>query len=85
MRVSITEAAELLTDLVTRAELGEEIIITRDGHAAARLVPMSAGRDGETRKAILEAVRASGRAKTSAVPSADHSQDFLYDEHGEPE
>jgi prevent-host-death family protein len=84
MRVSINEAARLLTDLVTRAESGEEIILTRDGRAAARLVPMSISPDRDTRKAILEAVRASGRTKTSPEPSAARSQDFLYDEHGEP-
>jgi prevent-host-death family protein len=84
MRVSITEAARLLTDLVARAEAGEEIVLTRDGYAAARLVPMSTGSDRESRGRLLEGVRASGRTKTSAEPGAARSQDFLYDENGEP-
>jgi len=74
-----------MTDLVARAEVGEEIILTRDGLAVARLVPMSTSPDREARKAILESVRASGGAKTSAGPRAARSQDFLYNEHGEPE
>jgi len=78
MRVSITEATRLLTDLVARAEAGEEIILTRDGLAAARLVPMSTGSDREARKAILEAVRASGRTKASAGPSAARSQEIFF-------
>jgi prevent-host-death family protein len=84
MRVSITKAARLLTDLVARAEAGEEIVLTRNGYAAARLVPWSRGSDHETRGRLLEGVRAFGRAKTSAEPSAARSQDFLYDDNGEP-
>ncbi|WP_084565901.1 MULTISPECIES: type II toxin-antitoxin system prevent-host-death family antitoxin [unclassified Mesorhizobium] len=39
MNVSITEAKAKLTELVGRAEAGEEIVITRHGKIAARLVP----------------------------------------------
>ncbi len=38
-QVSFTEAKAKLAALVDRAEAGEEIIITRHGHPAARLVP----------------------------------------------
>jgi prevent-host-death family protein len=38
-RVDINQAREALPDLVHRAEAGEEIVITRQGRAIARLVP----------------------------------------------
>ena len=85
MRISVTEAKGQLTDLVRRAEAGDEIILTRHGQAAVRLVPVKKARlDAKARKELLEAVRASGSAKASPVPGAARSQDFLYDENGLP-
>jgi prevent-host-death family protein len=40
MQVSVTYAKARLTDLVRRAEEGDEVILTRHGHAAVRLVPV---------------------------------------------
>jgi prevent-host-death family protein len=40
MRVSIIEAKEKLSELVRRAEAGEEVILTRHGQAAVRLTPV---------------------------------------------
>ena len=37
MRVSVTEAKGQLTELVKRAEAGDEVILTRRGHEVARL------------------------------------------------
>ncbi len=42
MRVSVTEAKGQLTELVRRAEAGDEVVLTRHGHAAVRLVPIHA-------------------------------------------
>lgn len=39
MNVSIAEAKAKLSELVSRAEAGEEIVLTRHGKVAARLVP----------------------------------------------
>lgn len=39
MRISVSEAKAQLTDLVRRAEAGEEVVLTRRGKPAARLVP----------------------------------------------
>ena len=78
MRVSVTEAKEQLTELVRRAEAGDEVILTRHGHAAVRLVPVKAVSDRKSRRALLDAVRASAAAKAAAGPSAARSQDFLY-------
>jgi prevent-host-death family protein len=84
MQISVTEAKGQLTELMRRAERGDEIILTRHGHAAVRLVPVKPVADAKSRKALLEAVRASAAAKTTVGPSAARSQDFLYDEHGLP-
>jgi prevent-host-death family protein len=84
MQVSVTEAKGQLTELVRRAEAGDEVILTRHGHAAVRLVPVKAVPDRKTRKALLEAVRASASAKAPAGPSAARSQDFLYGGDGLP-
>jgi prevent-host-death family protein len=82
MHVSVTDAKGQLTDLVRRAEAGEEIILTRHGHAAVRLEPVRTVPDRAARRAILDAIRTSVAAKPSAGPSAERSQDFLY---GAPE
>ncbi len=85
MQVSVTDAKGQLTELVRRAEAGDEIILTRHGHAAVRLVPIKAVPDRKGRRALLEAMRASGGAKAKAGPDAARSQDFLYGDNGLPE
>lgn len=85
MRISVTEAKSQLTDLVRRAEAGDEIVLTRHGQPAVRLVPINkAPRDANGRRELLEAIRSSGVAKASPGPDAASSQDFLYDETGLP-
>jgi len=84
MRISVTEAKGQLTELVRRAEAGDEVILTRHGHEAVRLVPVTTIPDRAARRALLEAVRASGAAKAKAGPNAAASQDFLYDADGLP-
>ena len=85
MRISVTEAKGQLTELVRRAEAGEEVVLTRYGHAAVRLAPVNAPVDRQARRAILEAVMASGRSKATPGPDAARSQDFLYGDDGLPE
>lgn len=80
MQISVTDAKAQLTDLVRRAEAGDEIILTRRGAPAVRLVPVAANRD--ERWALLEALH--GSAKHSMGADAAHSADFLYDDHGLP-
>jgi prevent-host-death family protein len=84
MQISVTDAKGQLTELVRRAEAGDEVILTRHGHPAARLVPFKSAPDAAARRALMEAVRASGRAKATAGPDAARSQDFLYDDEGLP-
>ena len=85
MRVSVTDAKAQLTELVRRAEAGDEVILTRHGQPAVRLVAVKATPDRETRRALLEELRAAGARKATKGPSAARSQDFLYDEYGLPQ
>jgi prevent-host-death family protein len=86
MRISVTEAKGQLTELVRRAEAGDEVILTRHGQPAARIVAVKKKPlDPQTRRKILEAISASGAAKATPGPSAARSQDFLYDDDGLPQ
>jgi prevent-host-death family protein len=85
MQISVTDAKAQLTELVRRAEAGDEIVLTRHGQPAVRLVPVMAAQDRKSRRAVLEAVRNSARAKAAAGESAARSQDFLYGADGLPE
>jgi prevent-host-death family protein len=84
MHVSVTDAKAQLTELVRRAERGDEVILTRHGHPAVRLVPIARRLDRQSRRAVLEAARAAGAAKATPGPVAARSQDFLYDDDGLP-
>jgi prevent-host-death family protein len=85
MRISVTEAKGQLTELVRKAEAGDEVILTRHGHPAVRLVPIKRALNPKARRALMEAVRDFGAAHPSEGPSAARSQDFLYDDDGMPE
>jgi prevent-host-death family protein len=92
MKVTVSDAKGQLTDLVRRAEAGEEIILTRHGHEAVRLVPVAGRRKTpEERQKVLDEVLASAKAarlereaRGELGVSAERSQDFLYDENGLP-
>jgi prevent-host-death family protein len=84
MRISVSDAKGQLTDLVRRAEAGDEIVLTRHGQPAVRLVPVKPALDRPSRRALLEAARSSGSSKAKAGPTAARSQDFLYGDDGLP-
>jgi prevent-host-death family protein len=85
MEVSVSEGKAQLTDLVRRAEAGEEVILTRHGKPVARILPVLTEVDRQARLEFLRAVSAAGRAKALPGPSAARSADFLYGEDGLPE
>lgn len=85
MQVPVSEAKAQLTELVRRAEAGDDIVLTRHGHAAVRLVPVVPVPDKRARRVLLEAVRAAAAGKAAAGPVAARSQDFLYGDEGLPE
>jgi prevent-host-death family protein len=82
--VSVSDAKGQLTELVRRAEEGEDIVLTRHGQATVRLVPIRAVPSAVTRRELMERVRIAGSAKASSGPDAARSQDFLYDDDGLP-
>jgi prevent-host-death family protein len=82
MDIPISEAKGRLTDLVRRAEAGEDVVLTKHGQAAARIVSVQPKASTKERRALLEALRGSGKGQFG--PDAARSQDFLYDDHGLP-
>lgn len=84
MEVSVSEAKAQLTELVHRAEAGEEVVLTRHGLAVVRIVPLIARPSVADRRALMDALTASCRNKVLPGPKADRSQDFLYDDDGMP-
>ena len=84
MRVSVTEATAQLSELVRRAEAGDEVILTEGGQTAVRLVPVRAPGSAAERRELLLAIREAASARASDGPNAAHSQDFLYDADGLP-
>lgn len=84
MQVSVSDAKAQLTDLVRRAEAGDEVILTRHGQATVRLVPIGKKARGADRRRILEAIGIAGRQKATPGPSAARSQDVLYGDNGLP-
>jgi prevent-host-death family protein len=84
MKVSVSDAKGQLTELVRRAEAGDEVVLTRHGRPTVRLVPVRAAQTRAERRAIMEAIMAEGAARALAGPSAARSQDFLYDDDGLP-
>lgn len=84
MQVSVTDAKGQLTELVRRAEAGDEIVLTRHGRAAVRLVPVTRTSNATERRALMEELRRIGTAKATAGASAARSQNDLYGEDGLP-
>ena len=84
MRISVTEAKGRLTELVRRAEAGEEVVLTRHGHATVKLEPVQRRSDADARRAAVARIRAAAAGKRTPGASAARSQDFLYDGDGLP-
>ncbi len=89
MQVSLSEAKARLTELVRRAEAGEEVVLTKHGRPAVTLTPsvtklgpeqLRARRLAATERAIREA-RERG---PDGGPSAARSADYLYGDDGLP-
>jgi prevent-host-death family protein len=86
MKVSVTDAKAQLTELVRRAENGEEVVLTRHGQEIIQFQPVTRKKatTPEEKRALFEKIRAMGRASRTPGEDAARSQDFLYDEHGLP-
>ena len=84
MQISVTEAKGRLTELVRRAEAGEEVVLIRHGHATVKLEPVRRRPNADSRRAAIARIRAEAASKRTAGTSAARSQDFLYDDCGLP-
>lgn len=84
MRISVSDAKAQLTDLVRRAEAGDDVVLTRHGQPAARLVAIRPVGDRAARRRIMETLRRQASEKAVEGAVAARSQDFLYDDDGLP-
>jgi prevent-host-death family protein len=84
MEMPVSEAKAVLTDLVRRAEAGEEVVLTRHGAPVAHIVAIRAKPDLAARRAALLTLIEEKTDRHSGGPDAARSQDYLYDEHGLP-
>ncbi len=84
MQISVTDAKAQLTELVRRAEEGDEVILTRHGQPTVRLTPVKKPHDPVARRKLLEEIQKSAAANITPGPSAARSQDFLYGDDGLP-
>ncbi len=84
MRLAISEAKARLTDLVRKAEAGEDVVLTRHGREVARLVAIRARPSAKSRGEVIASASEHASAKIIAGVTAANSQDFLYDDEGLP-
>jgi prevent-host-death family protein len=85
MNISMTDAKAQLTELVRRAEQGEEVVLTRRGKAVARISAVRKTRlSPEERGRIIDELVRSTRGRITPGPDAAHLADDLYDENGAP-
>ena len=85
MHVPLSDAKARLTDLVRQAEAGEEVVLTRHGRPAARIVPVAPTPSSAARTQLLTRLQLSAARNLHRGPEAARSQDFLYGGDGLPE
>lgn len=84
MEIAVSEAKGQLSELVRKANAGEEVLLTRHGQPIARIVPVRYRPSADEKRRVLHTVREAARSKIDAGPQAARSQDFLYDDDGLP-
>ncbi|CAN5335332.1 type II toxin-antitoxin system prevent-host-death family antitoxin [soil metagenome] len=87
MRISVTDAEGQLAKLVRLAETGDDVVLTREGEADVRLVPI----EEKPRPSAADKMAALDRflnrmawKPIAETEGATRSHDFLYDENGLP-
>jgi antitoxin (DNA-binding transcriptional repressor) of toxin-antitoxin stability system len=80
MEVSVGDALVRWQELIQRVEAGEEIILTRQGHAVVRMLPVqpSAVFDPKRRADFLRALSRKASAKAAPGAPAAQADQFLY-------
>ena len=87
MEISVTDAKAQLTELVRRAEAGEDIVLTRHGHPVAKIVAATPKPERDWDEIMRRVKEIQKRVKAIERPDladAARSQDWLYDEFGLP-
>jgi len=84
MQISVSEAKTSLTELLHRAEGGEEIVLTRRGRKVARIIPIEPVLTREQRRTLIDEIRAMAPDRAMDEVPAERSQDFLYGDDGLP-
>ena len=84
MHVPLSDAKARLTDFVRQAEAGEEVVLTRHGRPAARIVPVAPTPSSAARTQLLRRLQLSASRNLHPGPKAARSQDFLYSDDGLP-
>ena len=84
MQISVSDAKSRLTDLVKRAEAGDDIVLTRHGVEVARIVPVKRKLSRDELLEVIDGISREGAMRITPGPCAARSQDFLYDERGLP-
>lgn len=84
MKVSVSDAKGQLTDLVRRAESGEEVVLTRHGQPVVVLSPVHRAPSAESRRRAIDAARVQAAGRRTDGADAARSQDFLYGDDGLP-
>ena len=83
--VGLFEAKNKLSELVDRAERGEEVVITRRGKAVAKLVPVQPPRDRRTNGAPMQSKRIRELAKQMNFGPFDWEEWKSYRDEGRRE
>lgn len=84
MKIAMKEAKARLTELVRRAEQGEEVVLTRHGQPVARVIAERRPVDVERRRVAIARIQESARKKVRPGPSAARAADYLYGDDGLP-
>jgi prevent-host-death family protein len=80
MRIPISKAKGRLGELVRQARMGDEVVLTKHGRAAARIVAVRrVPKNPAEHPAVTDAVRQRGSRATPG-PDAARSQDSLNEE-----
>jgi prevent-host-death family protein len=83
MEIAVADAKPIFSELLRRANAGEEVVVTRHGRPYARIAPVDGPRGlpkGERLAAIREIMEESRRQGLDKLGiDAVTSQDFLYD------
>ncbi|MFN4296436.1 MAG: type II toxin-antitoxin system Phd/YefM family antitoxin [Brevundimonas sp.] len=82
--VPLSEAKGRLAELVRRAEAGEEVVVTRNGHEVVELVRRRPRLSREEKVQLIRKLQKAAQAKLPPDFDAARSQDFLYGDDGLP-